>query len=93
MGPAVAAVFDATPRCLRDAMRVHHLIDHHCSSFNAFGQRAAAGDVLCPNACGQTIDAVVGELDGFVVGSKGHHRQHRTKSFIAHYCHTVIDIR
>src|SRR6267142_1344888 len=90
MGSAVAAVFDATPGSLRDAMRVNDLVDHYSSGLNAFRNSPSPGDVLCPDTCGQTIDTVICQLYGFVIGAKGHHRQHWSKSFISHYCHVVI---
>ena len=50
VSPAVAAVFDATPRCLRDAVSVDDFVDHHRSRFNAFRKASSSGDVPGPDA-------------------------------------------
>lgn len=43
---AVAAVFNAAPWSLRDAMRVNHLVDHHSSGLNAFRKSSSSGDIF-----------------------------------------------
>src|SRR2546423_12358082 len=93
MSSAVAAFFYATPWCLSDAVGVDDLVDHHGPGFNAFRNPSSPADVFRPHAGGQTKDAVIRELDGFVVSFESHHRQHGAKSFIPHDSHVVIDVR
>src|SRR5258705_2729419 len=92
VSPTIAAVFNTAPGSLCDAVSVDYLINHHRSRFNALSNPPSLRDVFCPDACGQTIDAVVRELDRLVLGCESHYGQHWPKSFIAHYCHIVIDV-
>src|SRR6266566_534630 len=92
MSSAVAAIFNASPRCLRNAMSINDLVDHHCSRFDALRDSSPTSDIFCPDAGCQTVNTIIRQLDRFVFRREDHDGQDRSKGLVTHYCHLVIDI-
>src|SRR5688500_7630389 len=94
--PAVRAtiptLFYSAPGCLRDSMCINHFVNHYCPRFNLLREALGARNISAPNAGGESVNTVVGQLNGFFIGSKSHYWQQRPKSFISHHFHRVIDV-
>src|SRR5439155_20674677 len=89
---AVAAVFNATPGCLGNAVRVKYFVDHHSSRFDAFANSSSPGCVFCPHAGGETIGAVIRQFHSFSFSLECHYRKHGAEGLLAHDHHAVVNV-
>ncbi|MNR13367.1 hypothetical protein D3C85_1297710 [compost metagenome] len=67
-------------------------VDPHRARFDTWYQVHGLGQVVGPQACGQTVLVVVGQFDDLVFIGERHHRQHRAEYFVTGHAHAVVDI-
>ena len=84
---AVAGLLEATER--RGHVTAIVLVDPHAADAQRLGRQMRLGQVAGPDRCRQTIDAVVGDLNGFLGGVEGDHREHRAKDLFGGDAHAV----
>ena len=74
MRPAVAALLYTAPRRLRDGVRVDHFVHHDGPGVDLFGKPFPAVDVAGEDARRQTVNTVVRQTNGFLIGLESHDR-------------------
>src|SRR4030095_3897783 len=92
VGPSIAALLDATPWSLRDAVGINHFVYHDGACLNLFRQATTFAHVAGPYASSHTINARVRQPDRFGFRFEGHDRQCWSECLLSHDLHAVIDI-
>src|ERR1700687_3557094 len=92
MGPAKATLLHTSPRRLSQCVRVDDFVNHYGARLDSLGEAFTARDVFGPDARGQTVDTVIRQSQGLLVGFENHDWQHGTEGFFSHYFHAVIDV-
>src|SRR5579875_3458799 len=85
-------LFDTTPWRLRHRIRGDHIVNHDRASLNATRYTVGISPILAKNISIETIDALIGQPDRFLVTLNNHNRQQWAKSFLTHHQHLMIDI-
>ena len=89
MGAAQPRVLPATPGHFRQPVGVQVIVDGGNAGFQQPGHPLGAVQILAPDRRGQRQVGIIGHGDGFILGGKLHHRNHRAEGFIADQQHVL----
>src|SRR5689334_12613871 len=92
MRAAAAAVLEAAPRRLTDAVSVKDLVDGDGARLDLFCNTRSLSQIFCPDARGQAKLGIICKVNGFLLRFESCDRQCGPKRLFLHRAHIVTDI-